>query len=103
VSVMTARRSSASIGYASHRDQCQSLHTVVRIIPYHKTVGLSRDQPAASEFQLTARRSDAAHDGVGSHGGTGLVALSRALCLEPGGADAPRVNPWLTSGRSGQR
>lgn len=69
----------------SYCDQCPSLHVVVRIVPYHRIVGLSRKQRVAGGCRLAtdivAPERSAMATGPAT---TTLVAASMALGLVSG-------------------
>jgi hypothetical protein len=95
---------SEAIGSASNCDQCQSLHVVVRILPYHRTVGLRRDQPAAGEHRLTGDLAALRAIAMATRSGTtNLLAANIAVCLGLGVLGVPRVDPWTMSSHPGQR
>jgi hypothetical protein len=104
VSVSSTRWPSAAIGSASNCDQCPSLHVVVRILPYHRTVGLRRDQPAAGEYRLTGDLAALRTMAMATRSGTtNLLEANIAVCLGLGVLEVPRVDPWPTSSYPGQR
>ncbi len=66
-----------------------------------KTVGLSRDQPAAGDNHLTGDAIVPPTIALAAMSASAKSRddLARALCLESGDTDAPRVNPRLTFGQ----
>jgi hypothetical protein len=89
-------------GSANHRDQCLSLHVVVRIVSYHRSVGLRRDQPAADDHRLTGDTVSPRTLALPMEASNLLMAYS-SLDLTQVNTEVLQTQPWLTFGHPGQR